>query len=414
MTTSLTTPPLTQLGDGISLLQWPRNYTEYESKSQGTGLVRCSAHQQAAMTTNAQLLRRMARLDRMYGGSLPGFFPREEKRLTLAEESFARRRFYKPLRYARHYLPYSLVRRVRAIEALAPQRIVLRDDVDGLSLALASAHQTATNPGTAASMQVVVIEPDAQRREWLQAELPHWPGAKETLDIIEEQGALKEDTEFDLTLVQAGHPRDTAEALSWAYRMVGAGGHILVSLHAPWDTSFVKATKAAGIEVTDQWREIDVPVLPGGFVMDGSGDIVVLHRSEDFDEAQLPIWQGDAAAVIDELPYHWLDFDALASSVPGSLDNMLDTVALYSPRPEFKRSMLKESQRELATWYDTEGFGFSAELNIEEAHLLVTLLPYDSGLEYALQCAAFHTLGDRHTRVRPHRTEYFQQESIIV
>jgi len=83
------------------------------------------------------------------------------------------------------------------------------------------------------------------------------------------------------------------------------------------------------------------------------------------------------------------------------------------PVPETMRAVVKEEERELATWFDEEGVGLTVELQRGERHAIVTFQPYDVGLEWAALLAAFHTLGDPFSRVRPLLTTRWRLESIV-
>lgn len=354
------------------------------------------------------LLERLIELDAMYARSIPGFLEEHAEALRPIEAMHARRRIFPVPREARFHLPFSTLRRLHGIMALAPQRVLLNDDIDALGIVLAS-----SAAGQGAPVSVDIIEPDARRRVWLSEERERWPGAQEHVRILSGDEASEQPSgDYDIVVVQVGHPALTATQLRYAFEQVNPDGHVLASLRAPWDLHFVQAMQAANIELVDQWREIDVPTLPGGFVLDGASDIVVLKRPAAGADALKP-WQGDVSDHIEKQPYHWLDFDSLAQTSDDVLEQFLDVVAWYSARPEFARSLVREEERQLATWFDDDGYGFTAEFVPGEAHLLVTLVPYDLQLEYAVQCAAFHVLGDKYTRVRPHRTVHWLQENIV-
>ncbi len=361
---------------------------------------------------------RLAEQDQMFGGWLPGIADAEAERLARVETRAARQRLHSSPRLARPTLPISVVRRAALIESLGPKRVIVDDDADGLCLVLAEA-----------GIEVLVVESDPVRRLWLEQEA-ELAGVVDAVSIV---GGASDDSgdgsgsgsgngtqtiaEFgkaDLAVVSVGPPHLTHRALAWACDTVVPGGHILAGLRAPWDVHFFRDLPTTGLEIEQHLREIDVPTLPGGYVLDGAGDQILLARPPDEKLTLAPPPDAPADRVREQ-PYYWLDFDELAAArlTNNPLERLIDLIAAQHGVPEAMRTVSKSDDRELIAWFDRDGVGISAQLATQGRHLLVTMIPYDPGLEYTVMSAVFHLLGDHLTRMRPQLATLWRGESIV-
>lgn len=412
---------MTKLRDGSSLLAWRReagffitavgpglepvvlgNVSRDEIASLDNGDVSAWRDQLGEHAVDGEptlddpiTLERLAAADRTFGGWLPGIMDAEAARIGRAEAMASRRRLFSAPRIARPVLPFSVARRAGIVEALNPGRVALDDDADGLSILLAES-----------GIETVTVERDPIRKAWLEREAARAGVAAHR--VVEDARSV----ECDTAIVAIGPPHETLRALTWACGAVGPGGHILAGIRAPWDEHFFTIFGNTGLSLRDHVRGIDSVVIPGGFVIDGPGDLLVFERPA---EVSLPTLNPSAGARVREQPYYWLDFDELAAPRLGetTVERLADLVAAQHPAPEVMRAVSQSEGRELICWFDNQGKGLTAQLATDARHLLVTMMPYDLELEYNLMCAVFHLLGDHLTRVRPQLPMRWRGESIV-
>jgi hypothetical protein len=329
------------------------------------------------------LQNRLAELDAQYMGWWTELVAGEE-RLADLEIMHARRRMFEAPGTARPTLPASILCRALTIEALSPRRVLLLGDADGLGIALAVPEVTA------------VVTGKLQRR-WLATE------AARAARPVTITGNLKRGEPFDLTVADAGTLTETRRALVTAIEATRPGGHLLLSIRYPWESHVYPLLEACGFEVESYLREVSHYLLPGIHVVDGAADLLLLRRTA---AVAVPSAPETVAADIRAQPFalvelEGLDRDRLDS---GAIDRFARAVEAYAPRPQEMRDSVRDAERDLLWWYDIGGFGFSAELRHDHAHLAVALAPFDPALEWVVLCSAFWTLGDTMTRTFPMRT----------
>lgn len=284
-------------------------------------------------------------------------------------------------------LPSSVLRRVQIIRAHEPRTILLFGDGDGASLWLAE--KSEVHLLTRERLTRLHLEREARRR-----------GVVERLRFLD---VAPEVPSYDAAwLPFAAIDRATA-ALARSARVVKPGGHVFVSLRAPWDEVFFERLDGQAFKVASYFREIEHPYVPGGYGLDGAADVVVLERLPGDHHLATIESPSDVMRV---MPHHSFDVDALAVGSLGvdALDRLATLVGALSPRPAAVTDFSRDAQREILWWYDADGLGFVADLRREAAHLRVDFMPYDAALEQAVKCAIFWSLGDTDTRLRPQRT----------
>ena len=341
----------------------------------------------AARATDTWMAARLRELDGAYAGWKPDAMSVGGVLFERVLASQARLRLVPMPQHAWPALPSSVVRRTRLMLERAPRDILLFEDVDGASLVLAE-H---ANVHLATHERVLRLHLQADARE---------AGIAGRLHFVE---VIPQTPHYDAAWLGFGPATRGTHALAHAARAVRPGGHIFVSLRAPWDAVFFERLDPEVFSVVDYFREVDHPYLPGGYGLDGGADLVVLERLPG--EHRLPVVD-DADAAMRLQPHHSLDFDALAHDRldVAAMDRLLALLGTLSARPQAVAEVSRDPQREIAWWYDTEGYGLVADLRRDAGHLRVNLMPYDPDLEYALLCAVFWALGDASTRLRPQRT----------
>lgn len=412
---------MSKLRDGAHLTLWPKVVGVIEpgaspffvSRSEGETLcqVALAAERVSTESLSDQLLlyvvegdpleedpvilRRLIDLDQRYCGWIPGFWSAFGGHVEDAARMQARRRVHTVPRVARPTLPSSMIRRLQAIERSAPKTIYVEDDADGLSILLA--HRA----------EVTVREVDPMRRQWLAGEAKR-AGVQtrwRVKDTIEPESV-------DAACVWAGPP-SRLDALWRAIRAVRPRGLVFVGVRPPWDQSLLPRLDTMGFELIDHFRDIDHHVLPGAYVVDGTADLVVYRRPDEYrseEESTVAVSQDIRAQ-----PYFTLDFDCLseASMSDNPMERLLHAIEAQSDRSPAMQNITRRGDSDVGCWIDEAGYGLSAVLNRARAHLLINLVPFDIGLEYAALCAAFHTLGDDLTRARPHRTLRWKGENVL-
>ncbi|MEE8409245.1 MAG: hypothetical protein V3T05_06555 [Myxococcota bacterium] len=338
-------------------------------------------------------------LDERYVGWLPGFFDNAADLIARVEGMHARRRLLTVPRLARPSLPASTAKRAQVLSHLDAETIFLDDDIDGMSVLMAE------------RAEVTVFEPCDFRRAWLEAEARR-AGVDGKLTLM---GDAPETGSFDLAVIHSGPAVPMARALERAVGLTKVGGRIATSVRAPWEDPFLDQIEAAGLSVEAYHREVDHWVAPGPLVIDGAGDLAIVDRPA---KAQVAPVSEDSVERFRLRPYFNIDIDDLAVSRFGErfddvADRLVTAIAARAPRPEAMRSVLRDKQRFVIGWFDESGVGLSAELRLDEAHIMVTLMPYDVELEHVVLSVAYEILADRYTRARPIRTRRWQQEGIF-
>ena len=323
------------------------------------------------------LAKRLATLDSMYSGSLPGFMQAHGERVARVREARAREGIPMVLG-ERATLPSSVVRRAIAIEGLNPKRVVLFGDTDGLAAELSG-------------LSVKVVRADA-------------PPAKEVV--------------ADVSVFEASDLALTAARLESALAAVGPSGTVIARLRWPFDRGFYEHVRVMGVKVIGYQREVDHALFPGGHVADGAGDLVLLSGAIATSVPELPTPRtGELSQLlpvsVDAPPYAWFDMDGIDLTRGANLESFAAKVAELSGRkPELTDLKIYEDKHILC-WYDDEGRGFVAELTAELGHLLVSFVPYDDALDHATMSAAFALFADEDTRVRPRRTERTPERTVF-
>jgi hypothetical protein len=379
------------LRDGVTVTYWPGGA---EANHPERGRFRL-AEAPADLLTNEkpsgcdELRRiRLEILDRRYTGWLPGLWSSAAGIIETTEERLSRRPFFFP-RVARPTLPASVVWRSLSLTRLGGSHVYIEDDLDGLSVLMSG------------EARVMLLEPEPERRDWLATMSPE-------VQLLWELP----NRQVDVAVIHAGPPAVTAAALGRALRVTRPGGYIAVCVRAPWEWTLYPQLEAAGLPVFSYQRAIDHWLLPCGHVVDGAGDLVILERPPN--AVPPDIHTGDAERIRAQ-PYLSFDLDSLDETRvdEGSMHRLADRVAELAPRPEALRQVRSGADRDVLCWYDDSGSGFTAELTRNEAHLLITFLPFEAQIEYVAVCAAYELFADDATRTRPLRTRRWHEETVF-
>ena len=341
----------------------------------------------------SQFHQRIIRADELYLGSIPGLGAAHHTKLEEVRRRIGNRLLAPAPRVARPTLPLSVVRRAAIIEDMAPSRILVTDDPDGLSILLAEA-AAVTLASPSEDVSSLVVRSEAARAG---VEL-----------VLPTDGAT-----YDVAVVPLGPPDHSVKVLADALAHIPPGGRILATLARPWEVFGLDLIEQMGLDLIHHHREVDHVTVAGGFVLDGAGDVLVLGVTSQSAPVQPPTPTESAAIQ----PGFWLDFDALAPENPARHEDPLaalaDALALYAPRPEAGRNLHRESDASTLNWCDAAGTGLTVHWRPEEGHLVAGLAPFDGALEYAVISAVFHTLGDPMTRMRPQVTGRWGKEVVV-
>jgi hypothetical protein len=388
-------PPMTidqKWLDGLSRLALAQGCDEAETLRRSTGDWLDPGP--ATPEPDPWLLERLRALDRLYGAWLSA--SSQAPLLGAIEDLHARRRVYHNLERGWPTLPVSTLVRRNAITALAPGRVVLFEDPDGLGLLLAPA------------ADVTCVVTSESHRGWLGQQAERL-GVSERVRIAE---APPSAGGFELAVGTVSSPGLTHDLLTRVSGLLAGGGHLLLSLRHPWDGYVYPWLTSFGFEVVRYLRDVDHAYVPGGFSIDGGADLVLLRRSPD---ASAPVQPPDEAASARAQPYALIEVESLSPERlgVGAIDRLIAAVDAMAPTPRAMRDSLRDAERDVVWWYDLDGHGFSAELRRDKAHLAVALAPYHAGLAAAVCCAAAWTLGDEHTRTFPLRTTRSPEQVVL-
>jgi len=340
-------------------------------------------------------LERVRALDRKYLAWQPDFPAAPADPLATLQEFQARQRLWHSRTGAQPALPGSAWYRYHTIEAAQARRVLLLEDADGLSLALAKKHD------------VVVVEPVEGHRRWLAHEA-------ERLGVhgrIRLQGEHDVGGLVDVTVLQATVPAATRAALGRAIASTCVGGRIVLAVHSPADLWVYALISKAHLPIADCRREIEHAVTPAGPVLAGAGDLLVLTRSPD---AELALEEGSLAEP-EAPPYLALDFHSLAPNrlAADAGEHWLDWLTALADGAPAARGSDPQSDQELLWWYDKTGAGVLANLRRAERALFLVFLPYSRSLEKSAIGATLSLLGDDNTRIRPRRTRMAENLTVM-
>ena len=384
---------------GQSICLWPRTAVELSASAppRVASLIELAALVRPQDQEDATLKARLSTWDERCTGWLPGFTAQHRQSLAEVTALHSRRPGWTLPHGMRPTLPSSTLRRANLLLQAQPKRVWLMGDVDCLGVLLAH------------HCDVVVSHTDAFHHAWIRHEAER-AGLTERLTIVTEPAQVQGD--FDVTVFQSGPPAEAHAELALALAHTRVGGTLACRLRLPWEEWLIDTLTGLGLRPTHYEREIDQWLVPGPFVVDGGQDMWLCERSANL---VLPSLAADAADAIRQAPYGVLDLDNLAAEKLNDtpLERFAALLAAAAPLAEQTRSLQHTSGHQVLCWYDTAGHGLTAELRREEAHLLISLLPFSAELEYVALWAALHALGDEMTRVRPLRTRRMSAQHLF-
>ncbi len=330
-----------------------------------------------AYPVDNKTLERMAELDRLYLGWVPGLWQRCGGLITGAQRLAASCRIHERPRHALPSLPASTAHRASVIASLDGEQILVLDDPDGLSLLLAQ------------NKAVTVVETNGPRRRWLESQANR---CNVRLTFVE---SLADAKQADIVVVSPSDPR-----LFEACALARPGGIIVATVHPPWGKLWKAFATDIGLEVFASHREVEYVLLPGGRVFDAAGDLV-LHQRVGTLTPTRPL----------EMPStYWLDIDSPAhTGLQNPCEHLADALAGCAPWPEANRSLDRVGERDALWWSAAHASGLVAELWRERQRLLVTISPFSPELSFAAMAAVSLSLCDDSTRFRAHHGRWQMQ-----
>lgn len=291
-------------------------------------------------------------------------------------------------------LPSSTFQQAQALATLPGKTAYIDNDVDGLGLILAQ------------TMKVTVRQDESLLRHWFMQTAE----ALGVQDNIEFRATPPRDQLFDLSVGHAGALKSSTMLLKQLLATTKVGGHLALQIRYPWDKMVEALLEAHSLPITNYFRDCCTYMLPGGFVVDGGGDLVVVQRT---DKSVPP--DTKTVGAIGEPPYSNFDIDSLNPALLNaeSMQQFFDFLTLAAPHIEYRYNLHKDGERDVLSFYDEKGFGLTAELRRDQGHMLLSFMPHHDSMFYAALSAAFCTLGDLQTRCRPLRTHVHKRELLF-
>ncbi|MCK5690448.1 hypothetical protein KAI87_14310 [Myxococcota bacterium] len=343
-------------------------------------------------SSTSTTLERLTQLDEEELGWYPGLVANNSERVQKIRALHSENRIFEAPPHARPTLPLSTLLRALSIEKLAPQKVLIMDDADGLSLILQGVKET----------QVYTTSP--HQRQWLQSlaegSESHLPDFPETLPA---------DQSSDLTVyTSSSEPLSSFRA---ALRATRPGGHLLISLRFPWEADFYPLLQKAGLSVKTYYRDTEQHLLPGLFLMEGGGDLLLVQIPDSWEMPK----ELSEAECLPGLPHAWHDVDHLDLDRPGAkdIDKIADSLTLMSGAKEAGRRIHKEKARTVLWWFGENKSAITIEVNEENKHIYAAISPWDANLEQAFFCATLWCMGSSTTRARPKRTLFSPDNQIL-
>lgn len=207
-------------------------------------------------------------------------------------------------------------------------------------------------------------------------------------------------------IVEACGLPELQKRLTDAFAKVDSSGTVIVRVRWPWDTQFFNVVRDLGLKVIAYHREVEHTLVPSLHVLDGGGDLVLLSGAAP-PAAQLLTTEG--------LPYAWCDIDNLDPNklVQEPLKRMADAVAeRLGYAPEFV-DIHGDNELQILSWYAPSGVGFTAQLQSELQHMLISYVPYDDVIDHAAVSTVFDLFAMADTRSRPRRTDRTNDRTVF-
>ena len=176
--------------------------------------------------------------------------------------------------------------------------------------------------------------------------------------------------------------------------------------------AFFLRRKTKNIKTVDVYRDLDTWLIPEGFSVDHTADLLILERPEHLDvvEAEQQILFN-----LQQQPYTTLDINQLGRDrlSADSLEELADLLDAMGPHEPCHRHIQSTDEVLSLSYYDSLGHGIVLDLRPDPAHASITFMPYHPMLERAAIHAAFLALAGPWTRLASERTWWSGGDSVF-
>lgn len=293
-------------------------------------------------------------------------------------------------------LPGSAARLAHLILRQSPGKVYFDADPNGIAFLL-----------THSSESTVRVQNEIQRQRLSAIAELEENGNRVTLS----QGdAIAKDHDF--AVGYASTAGATIATLKRLIESTQAGAKIGLVSRRPHDHWLHDFLKTKNIKTVDVYRDLDTWLIPEGFSVDHTADLLILERPENLDVVEA---EQQTLFNLQQQPYTTLDLNQLGRDrlSTESLEEMADLLDAMGPHKPCHRHIQSTDEVLSLSYYDSMGYGLVLDLRPEPAHASITFMPYHPMLERAAVHAAFLALAGPWTRLAAERTWWSGGDSVF-
>ena len=216
----------------------------------------------------------------------------------------------------------------------------------------------------------------------------------------------------DFAVVYASTPGATIEALNRATKHTRSGSKLGLISRRPHDHWLHDFLREQNIKVDEVYRDLDTWLIPEGFSVDHTADLLILERPDSgpFKQSENP-----SLFNLQEQPYTTLDINQIGRDrlTTDSLEELADLLDVMGPNEPCHRHIQVTEDVLSLSYYDSMGYGLVLDLRPKPAHASITFMPYHPMLERAAVHASFFALAGPWTRLAAERTWWSGADSVF-